>query len=111
MGAGVALGEVLPRRSRRAIIELTDKYFGHLSAATVYFERDGSSFRSTVNIQVGGLGVMTGEASHADCYRAFDIALAKVAKRLRRMKRRLRDQAGYRLRRTARPATDFAAAW
>lgn len=111
MGSGVALGRVLPERARQAIAGLADKYFGHLFAASVYFERDGVSFCSTVNVQIGGLGLVTGKASHANCYRAFDMALGKVAKQLRRMKRRLRDRPGYQPRRPSRQKTGIAAAW
>lgn len=90
-GNGIDVSYALERRARRSIIRMTRKYFGHLIAANVYVNRDGPLFRSTVNIQMGGLGFVTSEASHQNCYRALQAALHKAEKQLRRMKRKLRD--------------------
>jgi ribosomal subunit interface protein len=95
--ANFDLGAVLPVRARKAIMQVAEKYFGRLNAAAVYVSREGSKYRSTVNIQMGGLDLVTAEASHQDCYRAFDLALDKAAKRLWRMKRKLSDDKPVRL--------------
>ncbi len=42
-------------------------------------------------MQMGALSIVTGEAVAPDCYKAFDAALGKAAKQLRRLKRALRD--------------------
>lgn len=91
IGDGIDLGQALEKRARRSVFRMTQKYFGHLIAANVYFNRDGLLFRSTVNIQMGGIGFVTSEASDQNCYRALQSALNKAEKQLRRMKRRLRD--------------------
>jgi len=87
----IDLGEVLPRYVRTSILQMASKYFGHLNAATVYFNREGSMYRCTVNVQMGSLKMMSGEAQNSDIYGAFRFALEKVAKQLRRTKRELRE--------------------
>jgi ribosomal subunit interface protein len=89
--ANVHLGDGLPVHARESIRRVADKYFGHLSTASVYFGREGSDYRSSVTMQMGGLPTKSGEATSQDIYATFDAALAKVAKQLRRAKRALRD--------------------
>jgi ribosome-associated translation inhibitor RaiA len=52
-------------------------------------------------MQVGNLKLVTGESVNEDCYLAFDDALDKVAKQLRRKKRELRDDKPVRLKDSA----------
>ncbi|AWM89095.1 HPF/RaiA family ribosome-associated protein [Microvirga sp. 17 mud 1-3] len=87
----VELGEALPAYARNGVQRAAGKYFGQLSGAAVYFSREGGSYRCTVNMQMGALRIVTGEAIAPDCHKAFDAALEKAAKQLRRRKRALRD--------------------
>jgi ribosomal subunit interface protein len=89
--SAVELGKALPEYIRIRVRQVAGKYFGDLSGAAVYFSRDGASYRCTVNMQMGSLRIVTGEAVGPDCYRAFDVAIEKAAKQLRRLKRALRD--------------------
>lgn len=87
----VDLGEAFPEYARTNIRQVAGKYFGRLSAASVHVTRDGISYRCTVNIQMGALKRMSGEAKNKDLYAAFRQALQKTAKQLRRSKRELRE--------------------
>jgi ribosomal subunit interface protein len=89
--SAVALGKALPEYIRIRVRQVAGKYFGDLSGAAVYFSRDGASYRCTVNMQMGSLRIVTGEAVGSGCHRAFGAALEKAAKQLRRLKRALRD--------------------
>jgi ribosomal subunit interface protein len=89
--ANVHLGKGLPVHARESIQRVAGKYFGHLSSASVHFGHEGSDYRCSVTMQMGGLPMRCGEATSKDIYAAFDAALAKVAKQLRRAKRALRD--------------------
>lgn len=89
--SNIDLGDVLPEYARTSILRVAGKYFGHLNAGSVYFTREGSTYRCTVNIQMGALKMMSGEAKNKDIYAAFRTALEKVAKQLRRAKRELRE--------------------
>jgi ribosomal subunit interface protein len=87
----VELGEALKEHAREAILRSAAKYFGRLNRATVHFTREGINYRSSVQIQMGALKPASAEGQHKDIYRAFDLALEKAAKQLRRAKRELRD--------------------
>lgn len=87
----VDLGEAFPEFAKTNIRHVAGKYFGRLSAASVHVTRDGITYRCTVNIQMGALKKMTGEAKNKDLYAAFRDALQKTAKQLRRFKRELRE--------------------
>ena len=94
--SNVDLGTALPAQARQAILRVAGKYFGRLSTAAVHFAREGKTYRCTVNMQVGGLKMMSGEGQSADIYAAFRAALEKAATQLRRTKRAVRDEKGER---------------
>jgi ribosomal subunit interface protein len=92
VGSGnVDVGESLRRHAEESILRVASKYFGRLNVGSVHFNREGINFRCSVNMQMGALQMMTGEAQHKDAYLAFNAALEKVAKQLRRTKRELRE--------------------
>ena len=87
----VELGDTFRSHAQQSIIRTASKYFGQLNTASVHVTREGPFFRCTVNIQMGGLKMMSAEHQHESCYVAFNGALAKVEKQLRRAKRELRE--------------------
>ena len=87
----VDLGENFPEFAKTNIRRVAGKYFGRLSSASVHVTREGITYRCTVNIQMGALKTMSGEAKDKDLYTAFRSALQKSAKQLRRSKRELRE--------------------
>ncbi|SCY27405.1 ribosome hibernation-promoting factor, HPF/YfiA family [Microvirga guangxiensis] len=89
--SNVDLGDMFPEYARTNIRQVASKYFGRLSTASVHVTREGNTYRCTVNIQMGALKVMTGEAKNKDLYAGFRQALQKTAKQLRRSKRELRE--------------------
>ena len=90
-------GDVLPDYARASILQLAGKYFGHQNTASVHFTREGVTYRCTVNVQMGALRMMSGEAQSPDIYAALRLALERVAKQLRRAKRALREDKPERL--------------
>lgn len=95
--SNVDLGDVFPEYAKTNIRQVAGKYFGRLSSASVHVTREGITYRCTVNIQMGALKVMTGEAKNKDLYAGFRQALQKAAKQLRRSKRELREDKAERL--------------
>ncbi|RDI52271.1 HPF/RaiA family ribosome-associated protein [Microvirga subterranea] len=87
----IDLGEVLPRKIQEELLHAAETYFGYLNHATVGFTRDGHWYCCTINAQVSNLKVFVAEASATDCHKSFDLALEKIAKQLRRRKRRIVD--------------------
>ena len=87
----IDLGEALPRHCEEAVLRIASKYFGRLVTGSVHFSKEGHNYRCSVNMQMGALKMMSGEAQNKDIYQAFNEALDKVAKQLRRTKRQLRE--------------------
>ena len=89
--AKISLGDRLPDYARERIRNVASKFFGRLNAASVHFTREGITYRCSVNMQMGALPVKSAEARNGDIYVAFNLALNKVTKQLRRTKRELRE--------------------
>jgi ribosomal subunit interface protein len=95
--SNIDLGDMLPDYVRTSILQLAGKYFGDLNTASVHFTRESVTYRCTVNVQVGALKMMSGEAKSTGIYAAFRLALERVAKQLRRAKRALCEDKAERL--------------
>ena len=90
-GKGVDVGEALQQHMREHLTEAVEKYFERAVSGKVVLSREGGDFRSDVTVHAGrGIDVQS-HAVAGDPYQAFGQAADKVAKRLRRFKRRLRD--------------------
>ena len=89
--SNVDLGDNFPEYAKTNVRQVAGKYFGRLSMASVHVTREGITYRCTVNMQMGALKMMSGEAKDKDLYTAFRAALQKTAKQLRRTKRELRE--------------------
>lgn len=89
--SNIHLGDGLPDYARENILRVASKYFGRLNTASAHFTKEGITYRCSVNMQMGGLPMKSAEAKDKDIYLAFNAALAKVAKQLRRTKRELRE--------------------
>ena len=89
--SNVDLGDALRTHAEENILRVAGKYFGRLNVGAVHFNKEGINYRCTVNMQMGALPMMSGEAQNKDIYQAFNAALDKVAKQLRRTKRELRE--------------------
>ena len=89
--SNVHLGDRLPDYARESILRVASKYFWRLNTAAVHFTKEGITYRCSVNMQMGALPMKSAEGKGADIYLAFNTALNKVAKQLRRTKRELRE--------------------
>ena len=75
------------------LADAISKYFEHAIDASVVFsvQGKGKQVRADISVHVGRNIQMQGHAESGDAEAAFDLALERIAKRLRRYKRRLRD--------------------
>ncbi len=89
--SNVEIGEALAERARSALSDLASRYFGRITTGSVHFGREGVDYRCSVNMQCGGVPMMSAEASNKDPYVALTVAIDKLGKQLRRAKRSLRD--------------------
>ena len=67
------------------------KYFNNAVDANVTISREPDGFRADISAHPGRGLLVQGGATAVDVYAAFDGALARIAKQLRRYKRRIRD--------------------
>jgi ribosomal subunit interface protein len=89
--SNVDLGDALRAHVRDSVLGMAEKYLQNLVRAGVHFSNEGNSYRCSVNVHVGALPVMAAEARAQDCHIAFNLALDKVGKQMRRTKRAVRE--------------------
>jgi len=90
-GQQIDVGDALREHLRSSLDDVFGKYFGNAIDATVTLSRDAHLYRASISAHVGR-GIMAQSEALADQpYIACDQALDRLAKRLRRHKRRLRD--------------------
>ncbi|MDA0341431.1 MAG: ribosome-associated translation inhibitor RaiA, partial [Proteobacteria bacterium] len=90
-GKQFQIGDSLRGHIDTSIRQAAEKYFGNPIDATVTMSREGGSIRADISVHVGRRIIIHGQAQSSEPYAAFDSANAKITKRLRRFKRRLRD--------------------
>jgi ribosomal subunit interface protein len=87
----VDLDDALETHVRERLNAAVTKYFSDGIDAHVVFSREGPMVGADITIHVGG-GISHQSHAEADgAVASFDLAAEKLAKRLRRHKRRLRD--------------------
>ncbi|MSP68418.1 MAG: ribosome-associated translation inhibitor RaiA [Alphaproteobacteria bacterium] len=90
-GKHIDVGDSLRQHVRTALESQVGKYFDNALESHVTVSLEGIQFRSDLSVHVGRGILAQGHAAAASAYGSFDLALEKVAKQLRRGKRRLRD--------------------
>jgi len=92
-GKQLDVGDALREHVEATLADSVAKYFDQALEATVVFSSSakGRLIRADIAVHAGRNIQMQGRSEAADAYAAFDAALDRIAKRLRRYKRRLRD--------------------
>jgi ribosomal subunit interface protein len=92
-GKQIDVGDALRGRVDERLTELVSKYFDSPIDGTVVFSREGKGkqLRADISVHVGRGILMQGQGEADEAHAAFDTALERIAKQLRRYKRRLRD--------------------
>jgi ribosomal subunit interface protein len=93
-GKQVDVGDALRRHVESALETILGKYFGTAIEAHAVFARDGHLIHAEISLHIGRGIVINSGAAASDHYLAFDAAAERLAKQLRRYKRRLRDYHG-----------------
>jgi ribosomal subunit interface protein len=93
-GKQVDLGEALRGHVDATLGVLLGKYFGTAIEAHAVFARESHEVRAEISLHIGRGMVVNSSAVAAHHYVAFDAAAERLAKQLRRYKRRLRDYHG-----------------
>jgi ribosomal subunit interface protein len=90
-GKHLDVGDALRTYVRDQLTAITEKYFSNPIDATVVFVQEAHLYCADIAVRVGRGILLQASAETTDIYPAFDTALDKLEKRLRRYKRRLRD--------------------
>ncbi len=90
-GKHVDVGDALHAHAKDNLDHTVAKYFTRALNASITFSKDGHSFRVDISVHAGRGLSMQGSATNDDAYAAFDQSLERIAKQLRRYKRRLND--------------------
>jgi ribosomal subunit interface protein len=98
-GKQVDVGEALRSHVEGTLEALLGKYFGTAIEAHAVFAREAHLIAVELSLRVGRGVAVNSSGAATDYYVAFDSAAERLAKQLRRYKRRLRDYHG-----KARPA-------
>ena len=90
-GIHVDVGDALRGHAEENLNSSVKKYFENALNSTVSFSKKGHAFHADISVHAGRGMVMQGGASADDAYAAFDGALDRISKQLRRYKSRLQD--------------------
>ncbi len=109
-GKGLDVGEALRVHIETGLAGQVGKYFPRAHDAVVGIAREAHQFRVDISVHpLSGVSVQ-GRAAAADAYAAFDSALERISKQLRRYKRRLNDHSRRRSSDEAIPAQQYVIA-
>src|SRR5947207_12122588 len=90
-GKQTEIGEALRRHIEGSLGSILDKYFKTAIEAHVIVSKEAHLSRAEISIHIGRGIVVNAGAAAAEAYTAYDAAAERLAKQLRRYKRRLRD--------------------
>jgi ribosomal subunit interface protein len=90
-GKQTEIGEALRRHIEGSLGSILDKYFKTAIEAHVIVSKEAHLSRAEISIHIGRGIVVNARAAASEAYLAFDAAAERLAKQLRRYKRRLRD--------------------
>lgn len=90
-GKQLDIGEALRSHIEGSLDRVLSKYFGNVIEAQVTLSRNAHLFHAVLSAHVGRNIHLSAQDEADEPYRAFDGALDRLSKRLRRHKRRLRD--------------------
>ena len=91
IGKQIDVGDALRTHVGDSLEAISAKYFENAIDANVVLSRQAHLYRADIALHPSRNVLMQSNAEAADPYVAFDMAADRMAKRLRRYKRRLRD--------------------
>lgn len=109
-GKQLDIGDTLRSYIETELADTVGKYFSRALGCTVTICRESHLFRADASVRVIRNVAVQGGATGETAYAAFDAALARIAKQMRRYKRRLNDHHGRRTADEAIPAQQYVIA-
>ncbi|ALK08313.1 ribosome hibernation-promoting factor, HPF/YfiA family [Blastochloris viridis] len=93
-GKNLDIGEALRTRIEARIAEAIEKFFDRGWSGRAIVEREGTFFRTDCILHLSSGVELQSHATAADAYQSCDLACERIEKRLRRYKRKLREDHG-----------------
>lgn len=90
-GKAIDLGNALQTHVTEALSAGVHKYFDRSAEGHVTFDKEGSDIEAEITVHLASGVFLTAQDRAPDAYGAFDGAMTKLEKRVRRYKRRLKD--------------------
>ena len=90
-GKQIELGSAFRGHAEKEINSTFEKYFDHALHAHVVVSYNGPNYRADISVVIGHGLDFQGHGEAEEIYPAFELALDRTAKQLRRQKRKLRD--------------------
>ena len=90
-GKQIDTGDALRRHVESSLDAILEKYFKAAIEAHVVFSKEAHLSRAEISVHIGRGIVVNAGAAATEVYAAYEAAAERVAKQLRRYKRRLRD--------------------
>jgi len=90
-GKQIDTGDALRRHVESSLDSILGKYFKTAIEAHVVFSKEAHLSRAEISLHIGRGIVVNAGASATEVYAAYEAAAERIAKQLRRYKRRLRD--------------------
>ena len=90
-GKAIDLGSALQEHVTGAVTSGVHKYFDRSAEAHVTFDKEGPEIEAEITLHLASGVFLTAADRAHDAYGAFDGAMTKLEKRVRRYKRRLKD--------------------
>lgn len=106
-GKGIDVGGALREHATEHLNVIVGKYFSQAVSAAVTLSREAHLFRADISVHPVRGVTLQGHSAAEDAYAAFDSALDRIAKQLRRYKRRLNDHHKARTSEEAQPAYQY----
>jgi ribosomal subunit interface protein len=106
-GKGLDIGDALRAHVGQLLTTIVGKYFPKAYDAMVTVSREAHLFRADVTVHPTRGFVVQGRGAADDAYAAVDAAVERIAKQLRRYKRRLNDHHGRRPAEEPMPAQQY----
>lgn len=89
-GKQIEIGEALPEQVRARLEASIGKYFEGGVDANVVFSHEGPFYRADCSAHLDAGAIVKAAGEGEDVYRAFDVALERLEKQVRRYMRRLK---------------------
>lgn len=90
-GKAIDLGNALQTHVSQELTAGVSKYFERSAEGTVVFDKDGAEIEAEITVHLASGVFLSSKDKAHDAYGAFDGAMTKLEKRVRRYKRRLKD--------------------